>query len=116
VRHGNQGVPVEAQVETANFIVQSGKEKSPDRSGLAVTKLLRVLPRRESMENKANISELIVAEQVAKREWEQAIQVVRIANENVGKAHAKWLAASNAVTVAQQNGIAKSRLVKAAAS
>jgi hypothetical protein len=68
------------------------------------------------MQNKADLSELIVAEQVAKRKWEHAIQAVRIANENVGKAHAKWLSASNATTVAKENGIAKSRLAKAAAS
>ena len=68
------------------------------------------------MQNKADLSELIVAEQIAKREWEQAILAVRIANENVGKAHAKWLSASNAITVAKEKGIAKPRLAKAAAS
>jgi hypothetical protein len=68
------------------------------------------------MQNRADLSELTVAEQVAKREWEEAIQAVRIANESVGKAHTKWLAASNAVTVAKENVNAKYRVAKAASS
>jgi hypothetical protein len=67
------------------------------------------------MQKKVDLSELVVAEQVAKREWEQAVQIVKTANENVGKAHERWLAANNALTIAKEASRPKAQFVKARA-
>ena len=56
--------------------------------------------------NEIEFAQLLAAEQFAKDEWEQAVRAVTVANENVGRAHKKWLAAQKAVENAK-NQVAK---------
>ena len=53
------------------------------------------------MSETRTLAELILAEKVAKQEWDQAVQTVKVANDRVGKAHREWLAAQRAVDAAQ---------------
>ena len=53
------------------------------------------------MNETKTLAELILAAKVAKQEWEQAVQTVRVANDRVGKAHTEWLAAQRAVDAAK---------------
>jgi hypothetical protein len=48
-------------------------------------------------QNDTEFAQLLAAEKSAKQEWEQAVRAVTVANENVGRAHKKWLAAQKAI-------------------
>ena len=65
------------------------------------------------MNETKTLAELILAEKVAKQEWDQAVQTVKVANDRVGKAHAEWLAAQRAVDTAKNQ---EKKLKSAAAS
>jgi Ni,Fe-hydrogenase III large subunit len=53
------------------------------------------------MNEPKHLAELLAAESAAKVEWEQAVQFVRAANDQVNRAHSKWLSAKNAVETAR---------------
>jgi len=54
--------------------------------------------------NEIDFAQLLANEKCAKDEWEQAVRAVTIANEKVGRAHKKWLAAQKAVEDAKNQG------------
>jgi hypothetical protein len=54
--------------------------------------------------NEIDFAQLLAAEKSAKDDWEQAVRAVTVANENVGRAHKKWLAAQKAVEDAKNQG------------
>lgn len=60
-------------------------------------------------QSEIEFAELLAAESLAKDEWDQAVRAVSVANENVGRAHKKWLAAQKAVEDAK-NRSAKLKL------
>src|SRR5262249_31428136 len=56
--------------------------------------------------NRSTLNELRRAQSDAKKEWERAVQAVRVANEEVHKAHRKYVEALNALqdALARPNG------------
>ena len=54
--------------------------------------------------NEIEFAQLLTAEQFAKDKWEQAVRAVTVANQNVGRAHKKWLATQKAVEDAKNQG------------